>query len=102
MSVGPPVEEVPEAVGGASLARSAVQRNRVWNPAVVAGAAVLVFMLAISLAAPSLGTMDPKAINPAVRNKLPRFLETMRAADGGRPEIVHRMGTDSLGRDIYS
>ena len=102
MSVGQPVDDVPDAVGGASLARSAVQRRRFWNPAIVGGAAVLVFMLAISLAAPWLGTMDPKAINPAVRNKLPGFSESVRAADGRTSEAVHRMGTDSLGRDIYS
>jgi peptide/nickel transport system permease protein len=102
MSAGLPVDDVPEALAGSSLARSAVGWHRFWNAAVVGGAAVLAFMLAISLAAPWLGTMDPKAINPAVRNKLPGFSESVRAADGSRTQIVHRMGTDSLGRDIYS
>jgi peptide/nickel transport system permease protein len=72
------------------------------NPGVVAGAAILAVVFLIAVAAPWLGTVDPAAINPAVRNKLPGYEETVRNADGSQTAIVHRMGTDTLGRDVYS
>jgi peptide/nickel transport system permease protein len=72
------------------------------NPGVVTGAAMLAVVLLIAIAAPWLGTIDPAAINPAIRNKLPGYAETVRTADGGEATIVHRMGTDTLGRDVYS
>ena len=77
-------------------------RRLLRNPVVVAGAAILTIILLMGLAAPWLGTMDPAAINPAVRNKLPGFEEILRNADGSQTAIVHRMGTDTLGRDVYS
>jgi peptide/nickel transport system permease protein len=72
------------------------------DPGVVAGAAILALMFSIALAAPWLGTVDPAAINPAVRNKLPGYEETIRNADGRESTLVHHMGTDTLGRDVYS
>jgi peptide/nickel transport system permease protein len=79
-----------------------VGRRLLRNPGVVAGAAILALMFSIALAAPWLGTVDPAAINPAVRNKLPGYEETLRNADGRESTLVHRMGTDTLGRDVYS
>jgi peptide/nickel transport system permease protein len=79
-----------------------VGRRLLRNPGVVAGAAILAIMFAIALAAPWLGTVDPAAINPSVRNKLPGYEETIRSADGRESTLVHHMGTDTLGRDIYS
>jgi peptide/nickel transport system permease protein len=79
-----------------------VGRRLLRNPGVVAGAAILAIMFSIALAAPWLGTVDPAAINPSVRNKLPGYEETLRNADGREITLVHYMGTDTLGRDIYS
>jgi len=79
-----------------------VRRRLLRNPAVVAGAAILAAVLSIALAAPWLGTVDPAAINPAVRNKLSGYEETIRNVDGSESVLVHRMGTDTLGRDVYS
>jgi len=79
-----------------------VGRRLLRNPGVVAGAAILALMFSIALAAPWLGTVDPAAINPAVRNKLPGYEETIRNADGRVSTLVHHMGTDTLGRDVYS
>ena len=79
-----------------------IGRRLCRNPGVVAGAAILAAVFLIAIAAPWLGTVDPAAINPAVRNKLPGYEEIVRNADGSQSTIVHRMGTDTLGRDVYS
>ena len=81
---------------------AAAGRRLLRNPGVVVGAAILAVILLLGLAAPWLGTVDPVAINPSVRNKLPGFEETVRNDDGSATTIVHHMGTDTLGRDVYS
>ncbi len=80
----------------------AAGRRLLRNPGVAVGAAILAVILLLGLAAPWLGTVDPVAINPSVRNKLPGFEEIVRNDDGSKTTIVHRMGTDTLGRDVYS
>ena len=74
----------------------------VRNPVVAIGGAVLMLMTLIGLFAPMLGTLDPTAINPSTRNRTPGFERTIRADDGSTTQFKHRMGTDSLGRDVYS
>lgn len=77
-------------------------RRLVRNPVVAIGGTVLLLMTLIGLLAPWLGTIDPTAINPSTRNKVPGFERTIRADDGSTTVFKHRMGTDSLGRDVYS
>lgn len=77
-------------------------RKLARNPAVVIGGAVLIVMALLGLLAPFLGTLDPAAINPSARNKVPGVERTIRADDGSSTVFKHRMGTDSLGRDVYS
>lgn len=72
------------------------------NPSVLFGGIVLLAMILIGLAAPFLGTMSPTDIAPVARNKVPGFERTVRDAEGKEATIVHRFGTDSLGRDVYS
>jgi peptide/nickel transport system permease protein len=79
------------AVGGIGRHRSAL-----------IGAASLIVITAIGLAAPLLGTVDPTQIDPAYRNKPPGFERTLRHASGVETRFTHWMGTDSLGRDVYS
>lgn len=71
------------------------------NPVVALGAGFLLLMALIGAFAPVLGTLDPTAINPATRNRPPGFERTIRT-DDGTSTFRHRMGTDSLGRDVYS
>ncbi|HWX62568.1 ABC transporter permease [Bradyrhizobium sp.] len=72
------------------------------HPGVVAGGLVILLVVLIGLLAPWLGTIDPTAINPAARNRVPGMEISMRTETGERIKMVARFGTDSLGRDIYS
>jgi peptide/nickel transport system permease protein len=69
---------------------------------IVVGAAIILLMVLIGLAAPLLGTKSPSEINPAFRNRVPGYEQTIRRDDGSTTVFTHRMGTDSLGRDVYS
>jgi peptide/nickel transport system permease protein len=94
----PSVEPIP-------LARAtppSAFRRAIRNWSVRIGGFVVLLMLAIGAAAPYLGTLSPTDISPAARNKVPGTERTIRD-DAGKPAaIVHHMGTDSLGRDVYS
>jgi peptide/nickel transport system permease protein len=69
---------------------------------VIVGAAVVLLMVAIGLFAPLLGTISPSEISPAFRNRVPGTEQTIRRDDGSSTVYRHWMGTDSLGRDVYS
>ena len=69
---------------------------------VLIGAAVLAVIAAIGLLAPLLSTIDPTQIDPTYRNKPPGFARMIRNARGIETRFTHWMGTDSLGRDVYS
>jgi peptide/nickel transport system permease protein len=92
--------EIAEAPPAARRARTLRMLAR--NPSVVIGAAIVVFLTLVGLLAPVLGTVDPSEINPVYRNKTPGAERVIRNDDGTKTTFVHRFGTDSLGRDIYS
>jgi peptide/nickel transport system permease protein len=96
-----------ELVDSASIAAASTKRKSLWlvalrNPSVIIGGVILLFMLAIGILAPFLGTVDPTRIDPAARNKKPGTEITMRMDDGTTVKRVAVFGTDSLGRDVYS
>jgi peptide/nickel transport system permease protein len=72
------------------------------NPSVLMGGIVVLLMMLIGALAPFLGTISPTDINPSARNKLPGTERMARDDNGNQIKIVHRLGTDSLGRDVYS
>jgi len=72
------------------------------NPSVLIGATIVAFLAIAGALAPMLGTIDPAGINPVFRNKKPGVERTIRADDGTERQFVHRFGTDTLGRDVYS
>jgi peptide/nickel transport system permease protein len=72
------------------------------NTSVRIGAAILALLIAVAMLAPMLGTLDPKAIDPASRNRLPGAVITIRRDDGSTATRTALMGTDTLGRDVYS
>ena len=81
---------------------AATFRNLVHNPGVVFGATVILIVLLMALLAPWLGTIDPTAINPIARNKVPGAEFSLRTDTGERIKMIALFGTDGLGRDVYS
>ena len=69
---------------------------------IVLGGAILAMIVLMAILAPVLGTTNPAQIDPAVRNLRPGAERTMRNANGTQTTVKHWMGTDSLGRDVYS
>ena len=72
------------------------------NRSVALGGALFAIVAVLALVAPLLATSDPAQIDPTARNKRPGTERSVRGDDGTPGRIVHWMGTDSLGRDVYS
>lgn len=107
MTAGTDTAAPEVAVDSAAAAAAAVRRRSVWhllarNPSVIFGGIIMALMLLVALTAPWLGTISPTDIDPAFRNKLPGAERTMTDAAGADFVRAYLMGTDSLGRDIYS
>jgi peptide/nickel transport system permease protein len=82
--------------------RQKTVRMLLRNPSVVIGATIVIFLALVGLFAPWLGTINPAEINPVYRNKKPGAERMIRTDDGKEVAFVHRFGTDTLGRDVYS
>ena len=82
--------------------RASALRQLARSTSVLIGGAIVAIMVIIGALAPWLDTRDPAEVNPSVRNKLPGFEATIRDDEGKKVPIKYRLGTDSLGRDIYS
>lgn len=90
-----------------TLPSPAVRREaRAWglprNRSVWIGAAILAVVVAIAVLAPYLGTTSPSEIDPTARNRRPGAERVIRNDDGTNTTTTYRMGTDTLGRDVYS
>ena len=77
-----------DAPASASPARRPLRDALRRHPTAIVGAIVLLAMVAVALAAPWLGTVDPLSVSP-IRRLRP-------------PSAEHWFGTDMLGRDVYS
>lgn len=77
-------------------------RRLLRNPSVLIGGILVALMVLTGVGAPWLSSQDPAAINPSNRNKTPGYEATMRDDEGNKVTVVARMGTDSLGRDVYT
>ncbi|KFC64163.1 putative ABC transporter permease protein oligopeptide/dipeptide ABC transporter [Bosea sp. LC85] len=88
--------ESPAAVAAPALAGVAPEKSTMRNllrfmrrhPSVAIGGGLLLLMVLIGILAPLLWTVDPTAISPARRTRM--------------PSEQYWFGTDMLGRDIYS
>lgn len=96
------VEAAPLPDTNAPPSRPSVASKLLRNPTVIVGGVIVLIMVLIGLLAPLMATQDPTQINPAARNRPPMAQSTMRLDDGTRTTITHYMGTDTLGRDVFS
>ncbi len=72
------------------------------NWSVRIGGSALIVLLAVALAAPWLGTVDPSLFDAGSRDLLPGKSGEISTLEGERLKHTFLMGSDSLGRDIYS
>ena len=85
-----------EPVLPSSPAKPAAYRKLLRNPGVVFGVAVIAIVLLMGLFAPWLGTIDPTAISPIARNKIPGTEISMRTDSGERIKMISKFCKDSL------
>jgi peptide/nickel transport system permease protein len=88
-------------------AASIVERPSTWqrvrrNGSVRIGGIALGILVAIALAAPWMGTVDPSLFDPASRDLLPGQAGEITDLDGNTLAHTFWFGSDSFGRDIYS
>jgi len=75
----------------------------VWgNWSVRIGGSTLLVLLAIALAAPWLGTVDPTLFDAASRDLTPGAAGEIITLEGEAKKHTFLMGSDSFGRDVYS
>ncbi len=84
LTAAPAAEAVQAELGRTARFRRYLRRH----PSVALGGGLLILMALIGIFAPLLGTVDPTAIAPSRRTRVPSEL--------------YWFGTDMLGRDIYS
>jgi peptide/nickel transport system permease protein len=101
-TTGPAVAVDTAASAAAATRRRSMGEELARNPSVLIGAVILLVMLLIAIAAPWLGTMDPTQLDPTYRNKVPGTERVLVLPGGDETAFTHWMGTDTLGRDVYS
>ncbi|MEO8135218.1 MAG: ABC transporter permease subunit, partial [Betaproteobacteria bacterium] len=86
----------------APATRPSVLSKVAGNWSVRIGAAVLVLLVVVALAAPWMGTVDPGVMDGAIMNVLPGLRGEFTLLDGTTVKHTFWMGADSFGRDIWS
>ena len=86
----------------AARPRASIWKRLATNTSVVIGGILILLIALMGVAAPLIVQDDPTAINPAGRNKAPGEEISFRNDDGKRVKKTVLMGTDTLGRDIFS
>lgn len=82
--------------------RPSVWRRLIKHPSVVIGSTLLLLIIALVPLAPHLSSLDPTEINPRNRNKPPGYEMTLKNDDGEKYKVEAIMGTDKLGRDVFT
>ncbi len=97
-----PVEIDVAASSAAAVKKVGLFGRLARNQSVAIGAVLVGLMILIGLLAPLLGATDPTAISPAARNLKPGVERNIFTPAGEQVTRTFWMGSDSLGRDIYS
>ena len=92
----------PDADSAPATRPVSLARRALRNGAVRLGGGALVMLILMAVAAPWLGTIDPTAIDPASGNLLPGARGEFNSLGGETFQHLFLMGSDSLGRDIWS
>lgn len=82
--------------------RPSTMARLIRHPSVMIGGIIFGIIVLMGIIAPILTSIDPAEINPSNRNKTPGFEATLRDDDGNKYQVTAHMGTDSLGRDVFS
>ena len=82
--------------------RASALQQLARSTSVLIGGFIVALIVTIAALAPWLDTGAPAGVNPSLRNKLPGYEATIRNDEGKKVPVAYRLGTDSLGRDIYS
>jgi len=82
--------------------QASLWRRLLRSPSVIIGGLLIVFIVSLVPSATLLTSLDPTEISPRNRNKAPGAEMVIKDDSGERHTIVARMGTDKLGRDVYS
>ncbi|MEM7406367.1 MAG: ABC transporter permease [Pseudomonadota bacterium] len=82
--------------------RPSIWKRLLRNPSVIIGGLLIAIIIAMVPAASLLTSLDPTEISPRNRNKEPGYTMTLRDDEGTRYKVIARMGTDKLGRDVYT
>ncbi len=91
------------SVEAAAVVRQEIAWQRVRrNWSVRIGGMVLLVLVLVALAAPWLGTVDPTLFDAGSRDLRPGNAGEIMTLEGGVIKHTFWMGSDSLGRDIYS
>ena len=82
-------------------------RPSIWSrllkhPSVVIGGTLILLIALLVPAASWLTPLDPTEISPRNRNKPPGYEMTLSNDSGEKYAVTARMGTDKLGRDVFT
>ena len=86
----------------APVRRRSLMRRVLSNWSVRIGGTVLLILILMAIFAPWLGTIDPQIMDPANGNLLPGTQAEFVSLAGDSFNHLYIMGSDSLGRDIWS
>lgn len=88
-------------------ASNTIERLSLWtrlrqNTSVIIGGCLLLLIAMLVPLASTLTSLDPTEINPRNRNKPPGYEAVYKNDDGERYTVAAHMGTDKLGRDVFT
>lgn len=88
-------------------ASNTIVRPSVWvrlrkNTSVIVGGCLMMIIALLVPFASALTSLDPTEINPRNRNKPPGYEAVYKNDDGEKYTVTAHMGTDKLGRDVFT